>query len=320
MRPFVAPLSTWTALVVVLVASLTNCDEPSSGAPPSACASPCSSGLTCIQRAATQACVEQPSLGRAPTLGADPDGGAACRYDPASPVATDSLTSGFRVGEIPANFVPEHPDELQLTLVEGTRVTACSIFSCLPVVEGDAIVNFDACALTFEILAPAQSTVSLADPSRERRCSTAAGPATASCATVFDTLWVACWSYDATHLVAATRLNPVDPRGTYLFSRSLKACSAATEGQSCVLAATNRVGACVGGACMPHCQTPQDCDTALIDAPPPDTASTPDDAGVDPDADAELDASSGPHLPKCSFYCDALKGREDIGVCKPLPH
>jgi hypothetical protein len=298
---------------LVGIVTLTSACSSRSAAPQVAACDSCSAGLACTT-ASSRAVCEAADAASSPVSVPEVDG-SACRYDPSSPLASDALIAGFQVAEFDATYSAAQPEELQFVPPDGARLVVCALFACTPVIQSDAetsasggkgsIMNFDACVLSSEEIPSTRRTFDIDDASLAAPCKNGAG---AACASTFDLLQAGCWAYDASHIVGATRLFPVDPRSSFLWNDQIANCFASSDqGSACApLKQTLRVGTCDRGACMPHCQTAQDCEIELVGRT---TAAQVADGGAEGGPDASAATT-------CSYSCEAIPGREDLGVCR----
>lgn len=273
-------------------------------------------GLECTSGPIAPICQGETDAGAAAVQVSLPaDGGRSCGYNPFSTAQRNALIEGFGAGELDMTYDPDN-GQATVSPPSDARVVACALFACLPSFTSatndnltvHAIANFDDCALVFDKLVPPRLVFAVRDNPNLNPVDCDAAPASAACpGAVLNRLLLGCWAYDATSVFLASRLEPVNPRTTYLFGRAVDDCTS-DNATSCPVAGSTRLGTCFQGTCMPHCQTPQDCQEQLFA-----------DAAVSFDA-GTADAVEGgpPPLPPCGFACVPATPRRDIGVCEPV--
>lgn len=184
-------------------------------------------------------------------------------------VQRDVLIANFGVPSFPLDQVREE-DKLVAAYrwlrPEGAKVVRCGLFVCEPTFRIDVlpdnysitrITNFDRCVLAQASFEPGDGTFDL------RRGEIRNADASAACNDGQPSSWlissflVGCWAYDASHVIAATALVPVDPAAIYDFGVLDRTCSDPAS-PNCLLG-DGALGTCYSGRCLPRCSTPADC-------------------------------------------------------------
>lgn len=157
---------------------------------------------------------------------------------------------------------------------EGTRLVACALFGCTPVIRQIGqyedvpryeIVNFERCALAATHSVDREGVFDLADAANELTPSAKPDCADGSAHRFVAELKVGCWAFDATRIVAASALKPVDPRIVYNY-QAYRATDCSTVGQAaagCVLD-DGTLGLCHQDTCTKTCVSHADCGDPLV--------------------------------------------------------
>jgi hypothetical protein len=208
----------------------------------------------------------------------DPPGGDGRCVPPRGPrTLSTALSEGFGVRQMEGTLVTVElptPDgrvdasaELTWRAPSSASVVTCALLACPPVVDDGVISTYDQCVLARGVSEQVVGSFSLTDVEREHPL-----PDTSTCvdgsSPVADTdgrfpiteLLVGCWAYDATQIVAATRLRRPDPAQVHDYHDSfdLDCQGAGAEGRTCVLG-DGTMGSCVSDACHRRCLRDDDC-------------------------------------------------------------
>lgn len=282
-----------TAAALAIAGAAAGCDDSTEGArcagtciadPAPHCLLPdgvavagCPGGLVHAQAVSGAAC--------AGAAQAEADG---CRWrpPPIEPIDTLALIDGFAVPPMAVQVAPPPAPAFTWTPPPGATSVACALFTCLPefdrrdpddkassLIGSSRIINAGGC-----VLALAATTASPAWlPIGEQRRPTGDGCTPERC---FDRViaFVAagCWAYDATAVVAASRLVPLRPGDLADAVPEVPAgADCRRDGDACYDGghAHPFFGACLGGTCQPRCTTAEDCELAgeqLLGQPPVD--------------------------------------------------
>ncbi|MBX3190082.1 MAG: hypothetical protein KF819_23855 [Labilithrix sp.] len=248
------------------------------------------------------------------------------------------LAGGFDVDEL--DFKIESPQGTANVNVawippERARTVTCALFSCLPEFstkehEGTTrprLVTLDHCVLASETFNATSREITLAQLTRRKEmCPIEQTEGRKECVpAILEQLSIGCWAYDDIKVIAATRLESVDPQRSFVAARFAADCKQqGAEGKSCVFADQSPFGTCLEGDCLARCLSPDDCAGAPLTAEPIETSS---DAGIDAataDVDAEVDdtgdasdASPDGGANLCRHTCRGKPKYGDFRLCEP---
>jgi hypothetical protein len=200
-----------------------------------------------------------------------------CRWrpPPIEPIDTLALIDGFAVPPMEMHVAPPPAPAFAWTPPPRATFVACALFTCQPQVDRrkpddeassltgpSRIANAGACVLALEA-----TTVSPAWlPIGERQLPTddACTPER-SFDRVIAFVAAGCWAYDATAVVAASRLVPLRPADLANAAPEVPVgADCRRDGDACYDDghANPFFGACLGGTCQPRCATAEDCKVA----------------------------------------------------------
>jgi len=182
-----------------------------------------------------------------------------------------ALVTGFDVAPMHADIDTLENGGAVLLWTAPTRTTElvhCAVFTCLPVVGGpegqELIENYEQCHFTHRLFGGFEGAFDLSDEDLPRAVELANDPAcspsTPESAPVVSDLLAACWAYDATHLIAASKLLLVPPDGIRDDDDEIPTDAiCADDFAPCYDAEQDRFGICNAGYCARRCIEAADC-------------------------------------------------------------
>jgi hypothetical protein len=222
--------------------------------------------------------IHAPALGTA-CKGPDAAQIDACRWrpPPLAPIDALALIDGFAVLPMEMHVAPLPAPSFVWTPPPSAAFVACALFTCQPEIDrGDPddlassvigpsrIANAGACVLALEATAASPASLPIGDQ---------ALPIGDACRPehsfdrVIAFLAAGCWAYDATAIIAASRLVPLQPADLGDAEPAVPdRADCSRDGDTCYDASGLHpfFGACLGGTCQPRCATADDCDVAAV--------------------------------------------------------
>jgi hypothetical protein len=183
-----------------------------------------------------------------------------------------SLVTGFDVEPMHADIDMLENGGAVLLWTAPTRSTElvhCAVFTCLPLVGGpdgeEVIENYEQCHFTHRLFGGLEGAFDLSDEDLPRAVQVENDPDCSPFETTEPTLVVsdllaACWAYDATHLIAASKLLLVPPDGIRDEADEIPTdATCASDFAPCYDSDEDRFGICHGGYCARRCVDASDC-------------------------------------------------------------
>jgi hypothetical protein len=195
------------------------------------------------------------------------------------------------------------------------RIVSCALFGCSPEVisEGGSkefpklrIANFAQCVIAMDSYPSGAGTFRPVDAQRRTPSGSGCDAALTASSERYVRLTAGCWAVDSTKVIAATPLEPVDPRAVFDdFDPNGVVIDCSDAGaRPCMLPRSRIYGTCSEGVCLSRCLEPHDCYML-----------TPIDAGDAGDAEGgtfETCTQGGECRP-----LDGLHLGQTVGVCAP---
>ncbi len=230
-----------------------------------------------------------------------------------------ALTSGFGVSQFELSPLIDGSGPTSAftwNAPQRSRVVHCALFTCRPVIEQTlqddrriaTIVNFDHCVIASKLFQSSEGVIDLGDPNivwPQDDADEDPAPSDPVCTFTLprrvSELSVGCWAFDASRIIAATPLGPVDPSEIFNYHDLFDLdCTSGFDDRICIFAGDNTWGSCQEGDCRRACIDHRDC--SGIEELTADTDES--DTGAPDDMDA------GPAEPRC------LKKKSDyVGIC-----
>jgi len=282
-----------TAAVLAIASAGASCDDSTD---PARCAGTCIADPAphCLLRegAIAAGCpgglIHAQAVPGATCAGSEQVETAGCRWrpPPIGPINTLALIDGFAVPPMEMQVAPPPAPAFTWTSPPHAKYVACALFTCQPefdrkdpddpassLIGPSQIVNAGGCMLALEARPASPAWL----PIGEQRLPTdAACTPERSFDRVIAFVAAGCWAYDATAVIAASRLVPLRPADLAGAAPEVPvAADCRRDGDACYDDghAHPFFGTCLGGTCQPRCATAEDCEVAgeqLLGQPPGD--------------------------------------------------
>lgn len=258
------------AVAVAAFAAFVACeDDPSPGGDAHAALTECPTANPCPEETTCRARTAEPDDPCDAGSDGQPevqacDGGACLRVVGATRGAgRNALLEAFGVPAFQLEQLVENQAPVAAFRWEppkSARIVACALFSCLPQWHdvGDPptreLLCYDRCVVEAKQFEPPSGVFDL------RVDYTATGHALneSQLGAPLDVLLTGCWAYDASRVIAASPMVPVDPTGVYPYPGLFDLQCTGLGGGTCVLE-SGEFGTCISGRCGRRCMTNADC-------------------------------------------------------------